>query len=169
MPLVNGIQSTQMIRDLEGTLPPAKPAPRLPLDIEEVGSLLTLDPISPPQTNPGAGHSIASRDYFQLPLSPPMSDTTSRKSSIAPLSTSSSVTRGTQRPRKSDRVPIFAVSASLDQHTQESLAGVGFDGWLSKPVDFKRLHVILQGVMSPESRIQTIGAARDFARGGWFN
>jgi hypothetical protein len=169
MPLVNGIQSTQMIRDLERTLPPANPTHRLPLNIEEVGSHLTLDPISPPQTDPGAGHSLASRDYFQLPLSPPISDTTSRQSSLAPLSTSPSVTRGTQRPRKSDRVPIFAVSASLDQHTQESLAGAGFDGWLSKPIDFKRLYVILQGVMSPESRVQRISATGDFARGGWFN
>jgi CheY-like chemotaxis protein len=49
-------------------------------------------------------------------------------------------------------IPIFAVSASLREHRREELANYGIDGWILKPIDFKRLKVILKGVTDPAQR-----------------
>jgi hypothetical protein len=53
-------------------------------------------------------------------------------------------------------VPIIAVSASLDRHTKESLTTDGLDGWLSKPINFKQLGVMLQGMTSQNSKVGAI-------------
>ncbi|KAF2467268.1 phytochrome-like protein [Lindgomyces ingoldianus] len=71
-------------------------------------------------------------------------------------------------PPTSKRTPIFAVSASLNLHSQHSLEAAGFDGWLSKPIDFERLTVILKGTMSTDLRMQTKCEPGDFKAGGWF-
>ncbi|KAJ3903582.1 hypothetical protein F5879DRAFT_143125 [Lentinula edodes] len=44
------------------------------------------------------------------------------------------------------RIPIFAVSASLYEHQRSKLSDAGMDGWILKPIDFKRLATILKGV-----------------------
>ncbi|KAK0464727.1 GAF domain-like protein [Desarmillaria tabescens] len=44
------------------------------------------------------------------------------------------------------RIPIFAVSASLFEQQRDKLSKCGMDGWILKPIDFKRLGVILSGV-----------------------
>lgn len=44
------------------------------------------------------------------------------------------------------RIPIFAVSASLYEQQRSKLSDAGMDGWILKPIDFKRLAIILQGV-----------------------
>ncbi|EAU85944.2 atypical/HisK protein kinase [Coprinopsis cinerea okayama7 len=43
------------------------------------------------------------------------------------------------------RIPIFAVSASLKESQRDELAEHGMDGWILKPIDFKRLNTILKG------------------------
>lgn len=159
MPLVDGIKSTQMIRQLQVTSLPTRASHHSSASIDEAGHLI-FSPMSPPQTDPSAGHSLTSGDYFTLPLSPPTSD---------PPSTSPSSAGGTHHHRNVNRIPIFAVSASLNQHKQESLAAVGFDGWLSKPIDFKRLGMVLEGVISQEARAQAKSATGDFVGGGWFD
>ncbi|KAK7056633.1 hypothetical protein VNI00_002350 [Paramarasmius palmivorus] len=50
------------------------------------------------------------------------------------------------------RIPIFAVSASLFEKQRAELSDAGMDGWILKPIDFKRLAVILSGVMDLEQR-----------------
>ncbi|KAI0685013.1 hypothetical protein BC835DRAFT_1291358 [Cytidiella melzeri] len=68
------------------------------------------------------------------------------------------------------RIPIFAVSASLFESQFDAMYARGMDGWISKPLDFKRLRVILRGVTDTAQR------ARDVYRkgftttdqGGWF-
>ena len=37
------------------------------------------------------------------------------------------------------RIPVFAVSASLVERQREELEQVGIDGWILKPIDFRRL------------------------------
>lgn len=37
------------------------------------------------------------------------------------------------------RIPILAVSASLSENQRQEITDVGLDGWILKPVDFKRL------------------------------
>ncbi|KAJ4491482.1 hypothetical protein C8J55DRAFT_420587 [Lentinula edodes] len=44
------------------------------------------------------------------------------------------------------RIPIFAVSASLYEQQRSKLSDAGMDGWILKPIDFKRLATILKGV-----------------------
>ena len=66
------------------------------------------------------------------------------------------------------RIPIFAVSASLFEHQREELAGHGIDGWILKPIDFKRLAVILKGVIDPIQRQNDIyRPGCSWEKGGW--
>jgi CheY-like chemotaxis protein len=55
------------------------------------------------------------------------------------------------RAATNGRVPIFAVSASLERERQIYIDG-GFDGWILKPVDFKRLNALLLGIVEEETR-----------------
>lgn len=55
-------------------------------------------------------------------------------------------------PDLNGRVPIFAVSASLFEHQRDELCELGMDGWILKPIDFKRLDIILKGVTDPVRR-----------------
>ncbi|KAJ7081401.1 hypothetical protein B0H15DRAFT_913009 [Mycena belliarum] len=76
-------------------------------------------------------------------------------------------------PRLSTRangghIPIFAVSASLREHRREELANYGIDGWILKPIDFKRLKVILRGVTDPAQRaLDLYHADCSWEAGGW--
>ncbi|KAI0248306.1 hypothetical protein BJV78DRAFT_1131762 [Lactifluus subvellereus] len=66
------------------------------------------------------------------------------------------------------RIPIFAVSASLLERQRKELEQVGIDGWILKPIDFRRLHAILCGVTDPVQRSHDeyrVGCS--WERGGW--
>ena len=49
------------------------------------------------------------------------------------------------------RVPIFAVSASLQEKEKDAMITFGMDGWILKPIDFKSLRKILEGVRDDEN------------------
>jgi DNA-binding response OmpR family regulator len=67
------------------------------------------------------------------------------------------------------RIPIFAVSASLTENQRDELYSYGMDGWILKPIDFKRLKVILKGVTDPSQRKQDVYAPGcSWEAGGWF-
>ncbi|KAJ3992676.1 phytochrome-like protein [Lentinula boryana] len=66
------------------------------------------------------------------------------------------------------RMPIFAVSASLYEQQRFKLSEAGMDGWILKPIDFKRLATILKGVTDlaqRESDRYTPGC--NWEIGGW--
>lgn len=66
------------------------------------------------------------------------------------------------------RIPIFAVSASLIEDHRDKLASAGMDGWILKPIDHKRLGVILQGVTDPVQReSDRYHPGCNWERGGW--
>ena len=68
------------------------------------------------------------------------------------------------------RIPIFAVSASLFEHQREDLYKMGMDGWILKPIDFKRLRVILRGVVDPHQRQKDIyHPGCNWEIGGWLS
>ncbi|KAI9847505.1 MAG: Light-sensor Protein kinase [Sclerophora amabilis] len=69
----------------------------------------------------------------------------------------------------STRVPIFAVSASLIERDREQYTSAGFDGWILKPIDFKRLNILLAGIADPETRTQEVYKAGHWEKGGWFH
>ncbi|KAJ7695709.1 phytochrome-like protein [Mycena rosella] len=65
-------------------------------------------------------------------------------------------------------IPIFAVSASLRETRREELANYGIDGWILKPIDFKRLKVILKGVTDPAQRaLDLYHPGCSWEAGGW--
>lgn len=65
------------------------------------------------------------------------------------------------------RTPIFAVSASLNPSNLHKILETGFDGWLIKPVNFKRLNMYLLGAFSEEARKTAIFDPAQFLAGGW--
>lgn len=66
------------------------------------------------------------------------------------------------------RIPIFAVSASLVEAEKQRYVDAGFDGWILKPIDFKRLHTLLTGISDDETRQSCLYVPGEWERGGWF-
>lgn len=78
--------------------------------------------------------------------------------------------RSSNRPshKLNGRIPIFAVSASLREQQRNELINYGLDGWILKPIDFKRLNVILKGVTDIEQRKRDVyRVGGDWEIGGW--
>jgi DNA-binding response OmpR family regulator len=72
--------------------------------------------------------------------------------------------------RLNSRIPIFAVSASLRESQRDELMRYGLDGWILKPVDFKRLNVVMQGVLDPARRRQDMyKSGCSWESGGWLS
>lgn len=70
--------------------------------------------------------------------------------------------------RLNGRIPIFAVSASLAEHQREAMAKLGLDGWILKPIDFKRLSTILRGITDmTERRACLYHPGCNWEAGGW--
>ncbi|PIL35229.1 transporter [Ganoderma sinense ZZ0214-1] len=68
------------------------------------------------------------------------------------------------------RLPIFAVSASLFETQREELFALGMDGWILKPIDFKRLRAILWGVIDPSQREKDVyHPTANWEIGGWLS
>jgi CheY-like chemotaxis protein/nitrogen-specific signal transduction histidine kinase len=67
------------------------------------------------------------------------------------------------------RVPIFAVSASLVERERQTYINAGFDGWILKPIDFRRLNTLLRGIVDDETRNSCLYEVGEWERGGWFN
>ncbi|KAF3186849.1 Light-sensor Protein kinase [Orbilia oligospora] len=66
------------------------------------------------------------------------------------------------------RIPIVAVSASLLEKERQMYIDCGFDGWILKPVDFKRLNILMDGIVNPETRLTCLYTPGQWERGGWF-
>lgn len=67
------------------------------------------------------------------------------------------------------RVPIFAVSASLVEREKDKYVQAGFDGWILKPIDFKRLNTLLQGIVDKAARSSCLYKPGEWEKGGWFS
>lgn len=66
------------------------------------------------------------------------------------------------------RIPTFAVSASLFEEKRQEIVNFGIDGWILKPIDFKRLRSILSGIMDPAQRQKDLyKEGRSWELGGW--
>lgn len=66
------------------------------------------------------------------------------------------------------RLPIFAVSASLREDQREDMYNLGIDGWILKPIDFKRLRIILKGVTDRAQREKDVyKSGCNWEVGGW--
>lgn len=67
------------------------------------------------------------------------------------------------------RVPIFAVSASLLEREKDTYVEAGFDGWILKPIDFRRLNTLMLGIIDDATRDDCLYAPGEWERGGWFD
>lgn len=67
------------------------------------------------------------------------------------------------------RIPIFAVSASLIERQKQTYVDAGFDGWILKPIDIKRLKILLEGIYDQEVRNSCLYEPGEWERGGWFH
>lgn len=65
-------------------------------------------------------------------------------------------------------IPIFAVSASLVEKDKSIYTDAGFNGWILKPIDFKRLNVLLDGIADDDVREKCLYQPGEWERGGWF-
>lgn len=72
------------------------------------------------------------------------------------------------RAKCNHRIPIFAVSASLVEKERDKYIELGFDGWILKPVDFKRVDQLLKGIVEQETRNSCLYEAGKWEQGGWF-
>jgi CheY-like chemotaxis protein len=70
--------------------------------------------------------------------------------------------------RVDNRIPIIAVSATLLESQKVEL-GIDFDGWMLKPIDFKRMLQILVGISEPDKRKEDAYERGKWERGGWLN
>ncbi|EDN98653.1 hypothetical protein SS1G_13512 [Sclerotinia sclerotiorum 1980 UF-70] len=73
------------------------------------------------------------------------------------------------RAKLNGRVPIFAVSASLVERERQTYIDAGFDGWVLKPIDFKRLNVLLEGIVNSKVRESCLYQPGEWECGGWFH
>ena len=70
--------------------------------------------------------------------------------------------------RLNGRIPIFAVSASLQEQQYEELKNYGLDGWILKPINFKRLSTIMHGILDIHQRQSDLyRPGRVWENGGW--
>ncbi|KAA8624047.1 hypothetical protein SMACR_07655 [Sordaria macrospora] len=67
------------------------------------------------------------------------------------------------------RTPIFAVSGMLRRGQEQRCKEAGFDGWMPKPVDMKRLVRCLVGALDPDARRTCVYDEKRFELGGWFS
>ncbi|KAK4704613.1 hypothetical protein P7C70_g1590, partial [Phenoliferia sp. Uapishka_3] len=67
------------------------------------------------------------------------------------------------------RLPILAVSASLHERQKVQLTDAAIDGWLLKPVDFKRLATLMRGAVDVNQRNLDVYAPGNWEKGGWLS
>ncbi|KAK5661927.1 hypothetical protein OQA88_10037 [Cercophora sp. LCS_1] len=70
--------------------------------------------------------------------------------------------------RSHGHIPIIAVSASLVEREKTTYVNAGFDGWILKPIDFKRLETLLLGISNDGVRNGSVYVPGEWERGGWF-
>jgi DNA-binding response OmpR family regulator len=75
----------------------------------------------------------------------------------------------TQLAANYGRITIIAVSASLVEKHRTEYISVGFDGWISKPVDFNRLAAILAAIDDEATRRVLLYKEGSWEKGGWFS
>jgi signal transduction histidine kinase len=73
------------------------------------------------------------------------------------------------KAQKNERIPIFAVSASLLESEKQTYIDTGFDGWVMKPINFTRLNVLLNGLCNLEARAGASYKPGQWEIGGWFD
>ena len=64
-------------------------------------------------------------------------------------------------------VPIIAISASLEESRKDEYSRKGVDGWMLKPVNFRRLDIMLRGIHDMNLRDVLLSSEVTWGQGGW--
>jgi CheY-like chemotaxis protein len=67
----------------------------------------------------------------------------------------------------SHRTPIIAISASLEESRKDEYSQKGVDGWMLKPVNFRRLEMLLRGIHDEGLRGELLYEPGTWELGGW--
>jgi len=66
------------------------------------------------------------------------------------------------------RIPIFAVSASLLERQRQEMLDYGMDGWILKPIDFRRLRLLMKSILDADERDRAVYyPGCSWEAGGW--
>ncbi|KAJ9605317.1 hypothetical protein H2200_009974 [Cladophialophora chaetospira] len=114
------------------------------------------------------GEQPALFDAVLMDLQMPIVDGFSSTKMIRSFEKTCGMSSLSSRAMHNGRVPIFAVSASLVEKEREKYIQTGFDGWILKPVDFKRVDILLKGIVDNEARNECLYEPGKWERGGWF-
>ncbi|OCT46390.1 phytochrome-like histidine kinase PHY1p [Cladophialophora carrionii] len=115
------------------------------------------------------GEQPASFDAILMDLQMPIVDGFSSTKMIRSYEKTQGKSCLSSRAGQNGRVPIFAVSASLVEKERNKYVETGFDGWILKPVDFKRVDLLLKGIVDEEARNECLYQPGKWERGGWFS
>ncbi|KIW04419.1 hypothetical protein, variant [Verruconis gallopava] len=66
------------------------------------------------------------------------------------------------------RIPIIAVSASLEERERDTYVSAGFDAWILKPISFDRLQTLLECIVDAKTREECLYKPGHWEQGGWF-
>jgi CheY-like chemotaxis protein len=66
------------------------------------------------------------------------------------------------------RIPIIALSASLEEKNRNEYLQVGFDGWILKPMEIRRLNAFMGGIWDATVRKAYTYEDGMWESGGWF-
>lgn len=114
------------------------------------------------------GETTADFDAVLMDLQMPIVDGFSSTKMIRTVEKTHGLSCLSLRASRNGRVPIFAVSASLLEKEKDKYIAVGFDGWILKPVDFKRVNELLKGIVNDETRNSCLYEQGQWEQGGWF-
>ncbi|KAJ7274030.1 phytochrome-like protein [Mycena rebaudengoi] len=109
-------------------------------------------------------------DVILMDLQMPILDGYQATARIRALEKSTPMLIGSQLSHRLNggHIPIFAVSASLQERRRQELVDLGVDGWILKPINFKRLRIILEGVIDSVQRgLDVYYLGCNWEAGGW--
>lgn len=151
MPICDGWEASQRIRAFE-----SEQSLKVKAELADVSE--AIPPNASPSHSPRSGAqktgiSNGPRSPSLLRVSQPSGDSPASTRSLHP----------------NPRVPIIAVSASLNEAQYSKILESGMDGWVLKPVDFGRLSELMKGIRDPEKRKANTykPGAYEWERGGW--
>jgi len=108
-------------------------------------------------------------DVVLMDMQMPIVDGMTSTKMIRSIEKLNSRTQLSGRAMINGRVPIFAVSASLVERNRQEYIAAGFDGWILKPVDFKRLSKLMKGIVEDDTQSSCLYRPGDWESGGWFH
>ncbi|KAG9247124.1 PHY1, histidine kinase-group VIII protein [Calycina marina] len=108
-------------------------------------------------------------DLVLMDMQMPIVDGLTSTKMIRSMEKSTDSPQLSNRASVNGRIPIFAVSASLVERNRQEYIAAEFDGWILKPIDFKRLSILMQGIVDDSPQSACLYRPGHWEHGGWFH